>query len=267
MTLSTNDWEQINDSLKKINEISTDERQVRKNIMTAIRSAIYYDFGDFCYITREDDGLQVAITDPVSLSRFPREFQMDYEYEYQRYFGSMDYTKWYVNSSESLVFRESDFIDAETRQKAKYYKEFLEPRGLTYCMGCYIINDKFISTPSTVTLYRDSNQPDFSKRDLEVFNVLLPHIENRMSQLSFPGLGKSGSNKKSSGVDAVDIYLMNKYGLTRREIAVAKEVSLGHSNAEIAEHLEISVHTVKKHISHILQKTEVSSRTRLMKLL
>ena len=79
MALSTKDWEQIKEKLKKINEISTDERQVRKNIMTAIRSAVYYDFGDFCYITREDDGSQVAITDPVSLSRFPREFQVDFE--------------------------------------------------------------------------------------------------------------------------------------------------------------------------------------------
>ena len=267
MNITSKEWESIDKAIRKINEISTEERSIRLNIMNALHSVIYFDFGDFCYATREDSDSPATITDPVALSRFPREFQMDYEYNYQHGYGAMDYTKWYMNSSESLVYRESDFINDELKQKAKYYKEFLEPRGLIYGMGCYIINDKYISTPSIITIFRDDNQIDFTEKDVAIFNVLLPHIENRMCQLSLPGLGKSGSHKKSSGVDAVDIYLMNKYNLTRREIAVAKEVSMGYSNSEIADHLDISIFTVKKHISHILQKTETSSRAKLMKLL
>ena len=51
------------------------------------------------------------------------------------------------------------------------------------------------------------------------------------------------------------------YGLTDRELAVLALIVKGLSNAQIAQQLEISVSTVKNHVSQILSKMGVASRT------
>lgn len=56
-------------------------------------------------------------------------------------------------------------------------------------------------------------------------------------------------------VDGVD-----KPVLTARELEVLKLMALGMTNIEIAQKLFISEHTVKAHVSHILQKFSVSDR-------
>jgi len=49
--------------------------------------------------------------------------------------------------------------------------------------------------------------------------------------------------------------------LTEREMEVLKVIADGQSNAEIAEHLVISEHTVKGHVSNILSKLHLADRT------
>lgn len=48
--------------------------------------------------------------------------------------------------------------------------------------------------------------------------------------------------------------------LTEREQEVYKLVCMGKSNKEIGEQMNISVHTVKAHVSTILKKLGVSNR-------
>ena len=49
--------------------------------------------------------------------------------------------------------------------------------------------------------------------------------------------------------------------LTMREVEVLEEMAAGHSNRQIAQALGISEHTVKFHVSAILGKLGVSSRS------
>jgi len=51
--------------------------------------------------------------------------------------------------------------------------------------------------------------------------------------------------------------------LTAREREVALLVAEGHRNADIARKLSISLATVKDHVHHILDKTQLKSRTAL----
>jgi DNA-binding NarL/FixJ family response regulator len=51
--------------------------------------------------------------------------------------------------------------------------------------------------------------------------------------------------------------------LTEREVDVARRLVLGQSNKEIAADLGISPHTVRDHVSVLLQKADVPSRARL----
>jgi NarL family two-component system response regulator LiaR len=53
----------------------------------------------------------------------------------------------------------------------------------------------------------------------------------------------------------------SNYGLTEREHEVLALMIKGMSNGEIADRLTISRFTVKKHVSNILAKLSVSSRT------
>jgi len=52
--------------------------------------------------------------------------------------------------------------------------------------------------------------------------------------------------------------------LSRREVDVLRLLALGHTNAEIAEQLSLSVRTVETHRAHIQQKLRISSRAGLV---
>lgn len=54
--------------------------------------------------------------------------------------------------------------------------------------------------------------------------------------------------------------LAAKYGLTDREIDVLAQLGAGQTNDEIAQHLDITDHTVKTHLSSIFSKTGTTSR-------
>lgn len=51
--------------------------------------------------------------------------------------------------------------------------------------------------------------------------------------------------------------------LTNRELQVLELIVLGKSNTEIAKELFISLHTVKKHVSSILEKMTVNDRVQV----
>jgi DNA-binding CsgD family transcriptional regulator len=51
--------------------------------------------------------------------------------------------------------------------------------------------------------------------------------------------------------------------LTPRELEIVRHVMLGESNKQIARHLGISNYTVRDHVSNLLKKAGVTSRSRL----
>jgi two-component system response regulator NreC len=53
--------------------------------------------------------------------------------------------------------------------------------------------------------------------------------------------------------------------LSGRELEILRLIALGHTNAEIAEQLVISVRTVESHRAHIQQKLRVSKRSELVR--
>jgi DNA-binding NarL/FixJ family response regulator len=58
----------------------------------------------------------------------------------------------------------------------------------------------------------------------------------------------------------------NMFGLTRRELDILKEITLGACNKDIARKLTISVRTVEAHRKNIRQKTGVFATTDLVKI-
>jgi len=68
---------------------------------------------------------------------------------------------------------------------------------------------------------------------------------------------------KVSLVSAATSLTKNSEGLTERETDVLKQLIKGFSNKEIADHLNISVHTVMSHRKNITQKTGIKSQSGL----
>jgi two-component system, NarL family, response regulator NreC len=54
-------------------------------------------------------------------------------------------------------------------------------------------------------------------------------------------------------------------GLSEREVEVLRMIALGHTNAEIATELFLSVRTVETHRAHIQQKLRLGSRSELVR--
>jgi two-component system, NarL family, response regulator NreC len=54
-------------------------------------------------------------------------------------------------------------------------------------------------------------------------------------------------------------------GLSEREVEVLRMIALGHTNAEIAEQLFLSVRTVETHRAHIQQKLRLATRSELVR--
>jgi NarL family two-component system response regulator LiaR len=65
---------------------------------------------------------------------------------------------------------------------------------------------------------------------------------------------------------SLNVPFAEKYSLTRREVEVLDLLTKGLSNADIAKKLSVSKFTVKNHVSNILTKLNVSSRTEAVSL-
>ena len=59
----------------------------------------------------------------------------------------------------------------------------------------------------------------------------------------------------------VDEDELKRLDLSKREYEVLQLIVQGHSNAEIAENLFLSISTIKTHVSNLFTKMEVKSRT------
>jgi DNA-binding response OmpR family regulator len=64
-----------------------------------------------------------------------------------------------------------------------------------------------------------------------------------------------------------DAELREHYGLTERQVAVARLLAEGCSNSEIAERLDVSEHTARNHTYHVMAKLGTPTRARVGALL
>ncbi len=82
-----------------------------------------------------------------------------------------------------------------------------------------------------------------------ILKYLIPHLHIALTNIYY-------KNK--------DANPSNTIKLSEREIEVLNLVSLGYTNAYIAEILELSVNTVKNHMHNILKKLRVGNRTQAL---
>lgn len=93
-------------------------------------------------------------------------------------------------------------------------------------------------------------------------------LENMaISFMEETGEGQEQNGESGSGQDGQTVYFqLRAMGLTDREAEVARLVCCGLANKEIGQMLYISDTTVKKHMTHILEKTKCDSREALTEM-
>lgn len=171
--------------------------------------------------------------------------------EYYRTYASQDYTAWGFTSDRAIVYRDLDVIAPALRDNTSIYREWMEPQGLYYGMGCTIVQDGVIY--GTVTLFRSRDEGDFSQEEVAMLAEVGRHLG-----VHFALLWPHGFTAADEG-SALE-QLAREHGITGRERDVLGLMASGATNQDIARTLFISESTVKKHVNALYRKLGVQNR-------
>lgn len=129
---------------------------------------------------------------------------------------------------------------------------------------------KELGVNERIILEASKNIKLFSDEEFEVIAKSMEIVANSVAKIAYAKqqLSSIGMNYKVPRNIAIEEWLvMNhediKTPLTAREFEVLKLIVLGKSNTEIAKDLFISVHTVKAHVSSLLEKLFVEDRVQV----
>ena len=184
---------------------------------------------------------------------------------YYRSYAAQDYTTWSFNAKAPIVYRDLDIVPAAVRDATPIYREWLEPQGLYYGMGCTVVAEGVLY--GTVTLFRRRAAGDFSHEELELLKQVNRHLCLRFLELWPAGFG-SGDGDGAASRDAIGPVeaLAASAGISGRETQVLDLMLAGRTNPQIAAELYISESTVKKHVNAIYRKLGVRGRVELAAL-
>lgn len=141
----------------------------------------------------------------------------------------------FANSSEPVAV--SDVISRAAVDRRELYQHTLRPFGFTDSIKLFLP-----AAPGEARFFFfDRRRWGLRDRDRELLVLLRPHLVAHREKWR-------GANR------ALD-------SLTSREREILEAMADGHTNAQIAEKLWISRHTVRSHVEHIFEKLQVKTRT------
>lgn len=252
--LKEKEWEKLNDLIAALYGIQS-LTAMRTAFLRKLMLLIDFDLADF-NLGQVMAKTAPALVDPISVSRFPAEKEEAFIRLYEEVYCKIDYVSWIFSHHESIVYRETDLINDQIRRESRFYKEYLAVFDLTNVAGISVISGGIFT--GAVTIYRSEKKGDFSEKDLYILRMILPHLQNKLS------ISEESARKNKKYIRNTLLY---NFHFTEKEIQILSGVYFGKSNAEIAERNQISLNTVKRHMTHLFQKAEVSSRTQLIRFL
>lgn len=172
-------------------------------------------------------------------------------------YGIDPYLLGFGQSFNSQAFRDTDLLPEGFRTDTPLYRDIYEPQGIHYALRTFFpYKGKILGN---VSLFNTKKAGDFSTRDIEILNVLGPHITLKLAQLL-----EGGRYRKQHTQQHEDV--LSRFGLTAREREIVRCVLSNTNDTEVAECLSISPKTLKTHLHNIYSKTGVENRMQLYSL-
>jgi DNA-binding CsgD family transcriptional regulator len=164
-----------------------------------------------------------------------------------QHFPSHPFTRAVQEQEKPTAVRLSDFYSMRELRNQPFYRDLYEPAGIDKCLA--------IGWPTGrgmvfLNANRGPDSRDFSDRDRQLMELVRPHFEQ----------ARRASERTSTPSPLATEQLRDRR-LTPREIEVARWLSRGKTNAEIAVILLMQPRTVEKHVERILVKLGVENRT------
>jgi len=119
----------------------------------------------------------------------------------------------------------------------------------------YIV--KALQAGASGYLLKDLPTEDLAKA-IRLLNKGIYQLDPQIAGMLVQSLGKVESHKKQ---EASTAEIIAQTGLTDRELEVLKLIGTGATNQEISDSLDITLGTVKNHVSNILMRAELRDRT------
>lgn len=177
-----------------------------------------------------------------------------------QYFGK-DYLNLTFNLSQhSMAYRDTDLLNEDVRTKTDLYQGFLKPHHIPY--GAGILLRRHGQNIGVLNLFRSESMDNFSDRDLQI----LKNLKDHLSHITYQLFGPRGRDPQPVTQELL-WKAAQQFHLSERERETACFICSGRSNEEIAEQMGISISTVKKHVYHIFEKTNITKRSQLAEVI
>ena len=234
--LWTKDWKRINEMILRMNSES-DILKALTTFLTDIEGLVPYEKACIYFY---DLSAPEIVKDYIGQGFSEKEL-----IDYERYYCNIDDVVEKMMPNKEVVIKSSEAFDINKRKETEYFIDYVTPAKTKVSLDTnfrWNMENRGFCIGS-LDLFRNEKDVDFSEREVEICRIFQPHIELKASNYAF-----------------LFENLTHKYSLTNAEQDVATMILKGYSNEQIAEEKCISISTVKKHVSRILEKSDTKSR-------
>ena len=161
--------------------------------------------------------------------------------DYERYYCNIDDVVEKMMPNKEVVIKSTEAFDINQRKETEYFIDYVTPANTKISLDTnfrWNLENRGFCIGS-LDLFRNEKDIDFTEREMEICRVFQPHIELRASNYAF-----------------LFENITHKFALTNAEQDIASMILKGYSNEQIAEEKCITISTVKKHVSKILEKSD-----------
>ncbi len=248
MNLTQAQWRKILSVIQNLND-SLDDYAIRENAGIDLLDLLSADYFA-SYTWDEETG---KFTRPVFLNMSEENLTL-YEKYYQFHDPITHKMQLYHRAvSVNEVIEQKDLVNTE------FFNDFLYKDGLYYGINIYIY-DNGNNNIGDFRIWRSKERDNFGDQELKILDMIAPHFRNAMRNISF-----AKHIPPSMDLESISRKMADEYGLTKRELIVARELLGGGNDKVVSEKLVISTATLRTHIQHIYSKATVNSRAEFCK--
>ncbi len=248
--MERNDIMMLNNLIYQLYE-SDNLLYIRQNLLQHLKALVPYSYGSV--LLSDLNPVQPRFTDPVC---DPPAFKAAEEKYIQ--ISQKDHTLWTMDSGYSTLICESKMLPDHKRLNTPIYLECYSHYNIYDSLQLNITyNNTFLGV---LTLYRTRKDGAFTDDETYYLRMIGYHLNRLFYRILMP--------KENSTASRYELMLANlgdQYALTGREKEILAHLLSGETEVSIAEALNITIATLKKHMQHIYHKLGISARWELLK--